>query len=70
VLKRGRPYVVLERNALDKLGRKRRKQGNIQNRIVVCILLLKNESVHLLGNSYASQRRGEKKNNRPVFQSG
>jgi hypothetical protein len=34
VLKRCRPYVVLERNTLDKLARKRRKQGNIQNRIV------------------------------------
>jgi hypothetical protein len=34
VLKRCRPYVVLERKTLDKLARKHRKQGNIQNWIV------------------------------------
>jgi hypothetical protein len=34
VLKRCRLYVVIERNALDKLVRKHRKQGNTQNRIV------------------------------------
>jgi hypothetical protein len=34
MLKRSRPYVVIERNALDKLSRKHRKQGNIQFWIV------------------------------------
>jgi hypothetical protein len=34
MLKRISPYVVQKRNALDKLARKRRKQGNIQFRIV------------------------------------
>jgi hypothetical protein len=41
VLKRGRLYVVIERNALDKLARKHRKQGNIQNGIVVGIFTFK-----------------------------
>ena len=44
--------MVIERNALDKLVRKHRKQGNTQNRIVGGIFLhLKNESVNLVGNS-------------------
>jgi hypothetical protein len=34
VLKRNRPYVVIERNTLDELARKHRKRKNIQNWIV------------------------------------
>ena len=50
VLKRGRLYVVLERNALDKLARKRRKQENIQNRIVGSIFTFKEWICNLIGN--------------------
>jgi len=41
VLKRRRLYVVIERNVLDKLAGKHRKQGNIQNRIVGAYLAFK-----------------------------
>ena len=43
--------MVLERKTLEKIARKRRKQGNIQNRIGGLILHLSNESVKLAGNS-------------------
>jgi hypothetical protein len=49
--------VVIESNTLDKLVRKRRKQGNIQNRTVGHILLLKNESVKVVGNVCQSAKR-------------
>jgi hypothetical protein len=53
VLKRGRLYVVIEKEHLRQIGKETRKQGNIPNRIGGHILHLKNEPVELVGNSMA-----------------